>query len=51
MDKIKYSSREEIMTLPSFQRKKYFKKLKSYKIRMRKKEKKEEGKSEGKNKW
>jgi len=46
MDTLKYSSREEIMTLPSYQRKRYLKKLKNYKRRFAKKVKKERDKKE-----
>lgn len=46
MQTLKYSSKEEIMTLPSYQRKRYLKKLKNYKRRMRKKENKEREKME-----
>lgn len=47
MDTLKYPSKEEIMTLPSHQRKRYLKKLKNYKIRVRKKQVKEEQKKVG----
>lgn len=41
METLKHGSKEEIMMLPSYQRKKYLKKLKNYKRRVRKRESKE----------
>jgi len=41
METLKYSSKEEIMALPSYQRKRYLKKLKNYGRMIRKKERKE----------
>lgn len=41
METLKYNSKEEIMALPSYQRKRYLKKLKNYRIMIRKREKKE----------
>ena len=51
METLKYNSKEEIMTLPSYQRKRYLKKLKNYKRRIRKKERKEEQKKEASKRW
>ncbi len=51
MDTLKYISKEEIMTLPTYQRKRYLKKLKNYKLRVRRKQRKEEQKREGEKKW
>ena len=48
MDTLKYNSKEEIMTLPTYQRKRYLKKLKNYKKRVREKQRKEEQKKIGK---
>ena len=50
MDKLKYNSKEEIMMLPTYQRKKYLKKLKNYGRRLRKREKKEREKQQTKGK-
>ena len=52
MDELKYKTKKEIMTLPTYQRKRNLKKLKNYKKRVRKHMEKERKKLEGgKNKW
>lgn len=51
MQALKYSSKEEIMMLPSYQRKRYLKKLKNHKKRIREKENKEREKMEAGKKW
>ncbi len=50
METLKYISKEEIMTLPSHQRKRYLKKLKNYKRKVRIKEAKEQEKMEARKK-
>lgn len=51
METLKYNSKEEIMALPFYQRKRYLKKLKNYKKTIRKKQRKAEIKIENEKRW